>query len=82
MPAPVHDQSGELQGRSGSVSGTAADRFLQWQYPLHRGLVPGLAGRILVCLMGLLTASLCLSGLLLWWTRRRAMLRSLESALP
>ena len=68
----IDDQSGELKGISGYDSGTAADRFLIWQYPLHTGRVLGWWGRVLVSLVGLLTASLCVTGLLVWWTKRAA----------
>ena len=71
----IDDQTGESRGLNGYESGTHADRFLIWQYPLHSGKVLGLAGRALVCALGLLTASLCITGLLLWWSRRRAILR-------
>jgi uncharacterized iron-regulated membrane protein len=71
----IDDQTGESRGLTGYESGSRADRFLIWQYPLHSGKVLGLAGRVLVCALGLLTASLCVTGLLLWWSRRRAILR-------
>lgn len=71
----IDDQSGEVKGFSGYESGTGADRFLIWQYPLHSGKILGLGGRALVCALGLLTASLCVTGLLVWWSRRRAILR-------
>ena len=71
----VDDQSGVAKGITGYDSGTGADRFLIWQYPLHSGKILGLAGRVLVCALGLLTASLCVTGLLVWWSRRRAILR-------
>ena len=71
----IDDQTGESKGLNGYESGTNSDRFLIWQYPLHSGKVLGLAGRVLVCALGLLTASLCITGLLLWWSRRRAILR-------
>lgn len=68
----IDDQTGELKSISGYDSGTGADRFLIWQYPLHTGRVLGWWGRVLVSLAGLLTASLCVTGLLVWWTKRAA----------
>lgn len=49
----------------------AGDVFFAWQYPLHSGKGLGLAGRLLVLAGGLSTAMLCLTGLWLWWKRRR-----------
>lgn len=50
---------------------SAGDAFFAWQYPLHSGKALGLAGRILVAIAGLVTASLCLSGIALLMLRRR-----------
>lgn len=54
--------------------GTAGDRFLQLQFPLHSGQIGGLATRILVSLLGLVVAMLSITGVVIWWrkTRRRA----------
>lgn len=60
----IDDRTGELKGLSGHDSGTGADRFFIWQYPLHTGRVLGWWGRVLVGPVGLLTASLCVAGLL------------------
>ena len=61
--------SGELKARRGYDSGTRADAFLAWQFPLHSGRMFGLPGRLLVCLAGLATAMLALTGLLIWWKK-------------
>lgn len=68
-------RSGQLAALFGYDSGTGADRFLVWQYPLHSGKVLGLGGRIAVCLAGLLLALVCVAGLLQWSFRRQAMRR-------
>ena len=68
----IDDRTGELQGMTGYDSGSAADRFLIWQYPLHTGRILGWWGRLLVCVAGVITALLCLTGMLVWWHRRRA----------
>jgi len=67
----IDDRTGELKSLSGHDSGTSADRFLIWQYPLHTGRVLGVWGRALIAIVGLLTASLCVTGFLIWWARRR-----------
>lgn len=66
----IDDRTGALRGFSGYDTGTAGDRFLIWQYPLHTGRILGVWGRVLVSVAGLLTAMLCLTGLLVWWSRR------------
>lgn len=50
---------------------SAGDQFFAWQYPLHSGKAFGLTGRLLVLLGGAVTLWLCLSGVKLWWRRRR-----------
>ncbi|QEI04978.1 PepSY domain-containing protein [Pigmentiphaga aceris] len=67
----INDQTGELQGMTGYDSGSAGDRFLIWQYPLHTGRILGLWGRVLVFAAGIVTVLLCVTGLMVWWQRRR-----------
>lgn len=52
--------------------GTAADIFLQAQFPLHSGRILGLPGRILISLMGLVVAMLSVTGVYIWWKKRAA----------
>lgn len=70
-----------LDGRDGHVissnrpwHGTAADVFAQLQLPLHGGHILGLPGRILMSLMGLAVAGLSVTGIVIWWRKRRARL--------
>jgi uncharacterized iron-regulated membrane protein len=51
--------------------GTAGDVFIHLQYPLHSGRIAGLAGRIVVCVMGLLVAALSITGVVIWLRKRR-----------
>lgn len=67
----IDDQTGQLKGMTGYDSGTAGDRFLIWQYPLHTGRILGWPGRVLVGVSGLVVAVLCVTGLLLWNARRK-----------
>ncbi len=55
--------------------GTAADIFVQAQFPLHSGRIIGLPGRILISLMGLVVAALSVTGVVIWWRKRRARIR-------
>lgn len=50
----------------------AADWFLGWQFPLHNGEAFGLAGRFAVFVLGLLPLTLYITGLLIWYNKRRA----------
>ena len=52
--------------------GTAADIFVQAQFPVHSGRILGLPGRILVSLMGIVVAVLSVTGVVIWWRKRRA----------
>ncbi|MFZ2871709.1 PepSY-associated TM helix domain-containing protein [Zavarzinia sp.] len=56
----------ELPGR-----GTAGDIFLQLQFPLHSGQIIGLPGRILIAVMGLVVATLSVTGIILWGYKRK-----------
>lgn len=71
------------EGRDGRAAGawvpgegSAGDLFLQAQFPLHSGRILGLAGRLLVSLLGLAVAILSVTGVLIWARKRRARLQS------
>ncbi|MBI3729604.1 MAG: PepSY domain-containing protein [Burkholderiales bacterium] len=53
-------------------TGSAGDIFLQAQFPLHSGRILGLAGRILISLLGLVVAMLSVTGVIIWMRKRRA----------
>jgi len=52
--------------------GTGADIFVQAQFPMHSGRILGLPGRILVSFVGLGTAILSVTGVIIWWRKRGA----------
>jgi uncharacterized iron-regulated membrane protein len=60
--------------------GTAADIFVQAQFPLHSGRIVGLPGRILISIMGLVVAALSVTGVVIWWRKRRARVRIRQTA--
>ncbi|MCA6125315.1 PepSY domain-containing protein [Bradyrhizobium sp. WSM 1704] len=60
--------------------GTAADVFVQMQFPLHSGRIAGLPGRILISVMGLVVAALSVTGVVIWWRKRRARIRTRVAA--
>jgi len=66
----AHD--GTIIGDEEPWKGTAADIFLQAQFPVHSGRILGLPGRILISLMGLVIAMLSVTGIIIWWRKRRA----------
>jgi len=50
---------------------TVGDAIHDWQFPLHSGKAFGLAGRIVISLTGLVVALLSVTGVLIWWKKRR-----------
>ena len=62
---------GSLMGQRHDIGSSAADAFFAWQYPLHSGRAFGMTGKVLVALAGVGTAGLCITGVWLWWRRRR-----------
>ncbi|WP_122464637.1 PepSY-associated TM helix domain-containing protein [Brevundimonas lutea] len=52
--------------------GTAGDIVAQAQLPLHSGQILGLPTRILICIAGLATAGLSITGVIIWARKRAA----------
>ena len=65
-------KTGALLGDSQPWKGTAADIFVQAQFPLHSGRILGVPGRILISLTGLVVAALSVTGVVIWLRKRRA----------
>ncbi len=64
--------SGALQGRRVPWEGTAADIFMQLQFPLHSGRIAGVPGQIFLSFMGLVVALLSATGIVVWFKKRAA----------
>ena len=62
--------TGALLGDRQPWKGTAADIFLQAQFPLHSGRILGLPGRILISITGLVVAALSVTGVVIWQRKR------------
>jgi uncharacterized iron-regulated membrane protein len=63
-------------------TGTAADIFVQAQFPLHSGRILGVPGRILVSIMGIIVVSLSVTGVVIWLRKRRSrILRARQTGL-
>ena len=73
-PAEIYydGEDGRVLGQRLPWVGTAADIFVQAQFPMHSGRILGLPGRILISLMGLVVAALSVTGVAIWWRKRRA----------
>jgi uncharacterized iron-regulated membrane protein len=75
-PARLYfDTDGQYLGTRQPWKGTAGDIFVQAQFPLHSGRILGLPGRILVSVMGVVTAALSITGVVIWWRKRAALYR-------
>ena len=61
---------GRLLGDRQPWKGTAADIFVQAQFPLHSGRILGLPGRILISAMGIVVAMLSVTGVVIWRRKR------------
>lgn len=63
---------GRIVGEKLPWTGTAADIFLQMQFPVHSGRILGLPGRILISAMGVVVAALSVTGVVIWLRKRRS----------
>lgn len=72
-------RDGRFAGTWEPGTGTAADIFMQAQFPLHSGRIAGLPGRILVSLLGLAIASFSVTGIVIWARKRRARVLAAEN---
>jgi len=75
----VDARTGELLGATVPGEGSAGDVFMQAQFPLHSGRIAGLPGRILVSLLGLLVATLSVTGVVIWARKRVAKERTVRA---
>lgn len=64
-------ESGDVLGDSYPLRGTVVDVMATLPRALHGGKVAGLPGRILVALAGVATAVLSITGVAIWWRKRR-----------
>lgn len=74
-PALYFDaEDGRYLGDRVPWTGTAGDLFLQLQFPIHSGRIAGLPGRLFISFMGLVVALLSITGTVIWWQKRSALL--------
>lgn len=53
-----------------------ADKVMRMNYDIHVGAIGGFAGKVLVFFIGLITASLPVTGFIIWWGRKSRSKRS------
>ncbi len=70
----IDGQDGRVLSENRPWHGTAADVFVQLQFPLHSGRILGLPGRILMSLTGVAVAMLSVTGIVIWARKRRGRL--------
>jgi uncharacterized iron-regulated membrane protein len=73
---------GRVLGTRQPWKGTAADLFVQAQFPLHSGRILGVPGRILISVMGLVVAMLSVTGVIIWAKKRRYQTRRKRRDVP
>lgn len=54
---------------------TSGQAFVSWMFPLHNGEAFGLPGRIIVLVAGFMPFILYVTGLIVWWRKRKARIR-------
>lgn len=73
--------TGARLGARDPVTAPSGDTLLNWLYPLHTGEAFGLPGRIFISIFGLAPLMFAITGLLIWWKRRRGHRRHVEKTL-
>ncbi|MGH8556378.1 MAG: PepSY domain-containing protein, partial [Methylococcales bacterium] len=68
----IDQYSGTVLGSNDPNEYAKVKTFLSIQWELHSGQAFGLAGRILVCLVGLVPSILYITGFVRWLQKRRA----------
>lgn len=68
----VDGRHGGIEGARVPWEGSAADVFVQLQFPIHSGRIAGLPGRIAVSLLGVVVAVLSVTGIVIWARKRAA----------
>jgi uncharacterized iron-regulated membrane protein len=63
--------TGVVAGQVVPGAGTAGDAVMQLRYPLHTGRIAGMAGRMLIGITGLAVVLVSVTGVMLWWKKKR-----------
>jgi uncharacterized iron-regulated membrane protein len=79
----LDDRTGSLVFVDNPWTDSTGQKMLRALYPLHSGQVGGLATRLFVCLLGLATVEMAVTGIIVWWKKRKArVLRRRSAAEP
>lgn len=78
----VDTRDGTLRSLELAGRGSAGDLVMQSRFPLHTGLILGSLGQLLVCIAGLATAILSVTGVAIWARKRRARANSRHTRTP
>jgi uncharacterized iron-regulated membrane protein len=78
----VDGMDGRILGDQVPWSGTAADVFMQLQFPIHSGRIAGIPGRLLISLVGIAVALLSATGVVIWAMKRARRRRVAQRAAP
>jgi uncharacterized iron-regulated membrane protein len=68
-------RTGAPAGANVPGTGSAGDIFMQAQFPLHSGRILGLPGRFLVSALGIVVATLSVTGVVIWARKRRGRIK-------
>lgn len=63
--------SGKLLERNDYVKKNRGEKLLEMNYDIHVGAIAGLTGKIIAFLASLISASLPVTGFLVWWNKRK-----------
>jgi hypothetical protein len=66
----VDGVDGRILGEQVPWRGSAADVFMQLQFPIHSGRIAGIPGRIIISAMGIAIALLSVTGVVIWAMKR------------
>lgn len=72
----VDGKDASIVGGRTPWEGTAADIFMQLQFPLHSGRIAGIPGRVVLSILGIVVAVLSATGIYIWFKKRGARLLS------
>ena len=72
----INRYDGKILAVRDALRRRCGDRFLDWQFPLHNGEAFGLIGRIAVFVAGIIPALLYISGIFIWWKKRKGRSRA------
>jgi uncharacterized iron-regulated membrane protein len=68
----VDAADGAVQGVRDRGAGKPGDVVADLVFPVHSGHIAGLPGRVAIALTGLVVAGLSVTGIVIWWKKRRA----------